>query len=100
MEIDVQALKERIEGGEKLLIIDVREPNEHAEFSIPSENIPLGTLPGRIYDFDDDLEQEIVLYCRSGQRSAMAQGLFLQTGFKNVLNLKGGMLEWQSRFGG
>lgn len=97
MEIDVLELKERMERGDDLLIIDVREPQEHAEFTKDAKNIPLSSLPSVMYDFDED--QEIVVYCRSGQRSAMAQGLMLQSGFRKVLNLKGGMLEWQGRFG-
>lgn len=96
-EILVHELKERMEKGDELVVIDVREPHEHVDFAIQSENIPLGSLAMRIYDFDED--QEIVLYCRSGQRSAMAQGLFIQSGFNKVFNLKGGMLEWEARFG-
>jgi rhodanese-related sulfurtransferase len=97
MEIDVHTLRDRIQKGDELIIIDVREPQEHAEFTIEAINIPLGTLPMKMYDFDE--EAEIILYCRSGMRSASAQAIMLQSGFKKVLNLKGGMLEWQSQFG-
>lgn len=88
-----------MDKGEDLFIIDVREPHEYAEFNIGAENIPLGTLVSRLYDFDERKDDEIIVHCRSGARSSNAKALLEQSGFKNVRNLTGGMLEWQQKFG-
>ena len=99
MDITVEELKKRMDAGEELLIIDVREVNEYAEFNIGAINIPLGTLPMKMYDFDDDKDREIIVHCRSGMRSASAKALMVASGFTNVRNLLGGMLEWQATVG-
>ncbi|HMX03292.1 MAG TPA: rhodanese-like domain-containing protein [Chitinophagales bacterium] len=99
MDISVEELKKRMDAGEDLLIIDVREPHEYAEFNIGAINIPLTSLPMKMYDFDDDKDREIIVHCRSGMRSASAKALMLQSGFTNVRNLLGGMLEWQATVG-
>ncbi|MFN0275846.1 MAG: rhodanese-like domain-containing protein [Chitinophagales bacterium] len=99
MDITVEELKKRIDAHEELTVIDVREPHEYVEFNIGVENIPLGTLPMKMYDFDDKKEEEIIVHCRSGMRSATAKAMLEQNGFKNVRNLIGGMLEWQAKFG-
>ncbi len=97
-DITVEELKRRLDEGEDLFIIDVRELHEYAEFNIGALNIPLGTLPMKLYDFDDKMEEEVIVHCRSGVRSATGKALLEQSGFKNVRNLIGGMLEWQSKF--
>src|SRR5690349_17610263 len=97
-DITVDELKRRLDEGEELFVIDVREPHEYAEFNINAINIPLGTLPMRMYDFDEKMDEEIIVHCRSGARSASAKALLEQSGFKNVRNLLGGMLEWQNKF--
>jgi rhodanese-related sulfurtransferase len=97
-DITVEELKQRLEAGEDLFIIDVREPHEYSEFNIGAFNIPLGTLPMRLWDFDEKQDEELIVHCRSGVRSASAKALLEQSGFKNVRNLIGGMLEWQSKF--
>ncbi|MFI5172680.1 MAG: rhodanese-like domain-containing protein [Chitinophagales bacterium] len=99
-DITVEELKARMDAGEALMIIDVREPHEYAEYNIGALNIPLGTLPMKIYDFDDDKNREIIVHCRSGSRSNNAKAFLLQSGFTNVKNLLGGMLEWQEKFPG
>lgn len=98
--ITVEELKTRIDAGEKLHVIDVREPHEYAEFNIGAILIPLGKIQSMQTDEIDDLkEEELILHCRSGVRSAQA-GLFLESmGYKNVKNLVGGMLDWQEKFG-
>ena len=98
--ISVDELKKRMETGEKLNIIDVREPHEYAEFHIDSTLIPLGKIQTmQIEEIEDLKDEEVILYCRSGNRSMVAC-LFLDTlGFKNTKNLAGGMLAWQERFG-
>lgn len=99
MEITVQDLRNKLEAGEKFVFIDVREPWEFEEFNLGAQLIPLNNLVNSMYELDDHKEDEIILHCRSGARSAMAQGLLLANGFKNVLNLKGGVMAWQDAFG-
>ncbi len=99
MDINVKELKEKLDKGEDFILIDVREPHEHAEFNVGGELIPLGDIPIKMHDLDDHKEDEIVVYCRSGKRSATAQEFMRQSGFKNVRNLEGGMLAWEETFG-
>ena len=94
MDITVEELKQRMDAGEDLFIIDVREIHEYEEFNIGAETVPM-----RMYDFDDDKDREIIVHCRSGVRSNTAKAILVQSGFTNVKNLIGGMLEWQSKFG-
>lgn len=98
-DITVQELKQRLDSGESIKIIDVRETHEYEEFNIGVENIPLGALPQHIEDLEDYKEVELVVHCRSGGRSAAAKDFLAQAGFKNVRNLLGGMLDWQLQFG-
>lgn len=97
--ITVEELKSRIDAGEKLNIIDVREPHENAEFNIGGRLIPLGNiLTMQTDELEDYKNDELIVYCRSGKRSAQAC-LFLETmGYANCKNLAGGMLEWQEKF--
>ena len=96
-EITTEELKRKIENGDTPLLIDVREPFEHEEFNIGGKLIPLAQLPQALPELQDQKKQEIVVYCRSGNRSGMAQQILLQNGFENVLNLKGGMLAWTEK---
>jgi len=98
--ITVEELKARMDAGEKINLIDCREPAEYAEFNIGGKLIPLGNIQTMQTDELDDLkDEEIIIHCRSGQRSMMAC-LFLDTlGFKNTKNLIGGVLAWQEKFG-
>ena len=95
MDIMVDELQERLEAGEKLILIDVREPYEHQEFNIGGSLISLGSLPMKLELLPKDKETEIIVYCRSGGRSGMAKQFLEQRDFKNVRNLIGGMLEWK-----
>ncbi|GJM36252.1 MAG: hypothetical protein DHS20C18_52530 [Saprospiraceae bacterium] len=99
MDLNVNQLKEKIDKGEDFVLIDVREPHEHEEFNVGGQLIPLGTIATKIAELEDRKDQEVVVYCRSGGRSGMAQQLLIQSGFKNVKNLTGGMLAWQDAFG-
>lgn len=98
--ISVEQLKARMDAGEKLHLIDVREPEEYAVFNIGAALIPLGKIQSMQADELDGLEnEEIILHCRSGKRSAMA-ALYLEgQGFTNTVNVEGGMLAWQEKFG-
>lgn len=99
MDITVDELKKRMDAGEELLIIDVREPYEYAEYNIGAKNIPLGQITMFLLDYEDQKDEEIIVHCRSGSRSAAAKAIMMQSGFSKVRNLLGGMLEWQSRYG-
>lgn len=80
--------------GRELVIVDVREPHEAEIADLPrkSKLIPLGELPARMHELDST--DEIVLYCRSGARSAQALRLLRDAGFTRLKNLKGGVLAW------
>jgi rhodanese-related sulfurtransferase len=98
--ITVEELKSRMDAGEKINLIDCREPHEYAEFNIGAKLIPLGQIQTMQLDEIEDLkDQEVIIHCRSGQRSMVAC-LFLDTvGFKNTRNVIGGILAWQEKFG-
>jgi rhodanese-related sulfurtransferase len=98
--ITVQELKSRMDAGEKLNLVDCREPQEYAEFNLGGQLIPLGKIQTMQIDEIEGLkEEEVIIHCRSGNRSMVAC-LFLDTlGFKNTKNLAGGVLAWQEKFG-
>jgi rhodanese-related sulfurtransferase len=96
--ITVEELKSKLESGEQVHLVDVREPSEHAEFNIGGLLLPLGKVQTMQVDEIDDLRDETVyLYCRSGNRSGQACLILETMGFKNVVNVTGGMLAWQER---
>ena len=98
--ITAEEVKKRLDAGEKLNIVDVREPYENAEFNIGGVLIPLGKIQSMQIDEIEDLkEKEVILYCRSGNRSGQACMFLDAMGFKNTKNLVGGMLAWQERIG-
>jgi rhodanese-related sulfurtransferase len=98
--ITVEQLKERMDAGEKINLVDVREPAENMEFNIGGTLLPLGKIQTmQVDDIDDLKDDEVVLYCRSGNRSGQAAFFLESMGFKNVKNLTGGMLAWQEKFG-
>jgi rhodanese-related sulfurtransferase len=88
-------VKQRLNAGEKINLVDVREPNENAEFNIGGILLPLGKIHSMQFEDIEDLkDQEVIFYCRSGNRSGQACMFLEMAGFKNVKNLTGGMLEW------
>jgi rhodanese-related sulfurtransferase len=99
MDINVQELRERLANGDKFVFIDVREPHEFEDFNLGATLIPLGNVMDAIPNFEDHKNDEIVIHCRSGKRSGMAQSLFQQAGYTNVRNVEGGILAWQDLFG-
>jgi adenylyltransferase/sulfurtransferase len=92
-EITPVELKKRLDAGDDLVIVDVREPNEYQINRIPgSVLIPLGELPRRYQELDPG--REIVLQCKMGGRSAKAQDFLRTVGFGRTKNLRGGILSW------
>jgi adenylyltransferase/sulfurtransferase len=95
-EIDPVAVKAKMDRGDKFTLVDVREPFEYQICKIPSATlIPLGEVPKRLGELDPDAE--IVIHCKGGVRSAKAQGILREAGFKNVLNMTGGILAWSEK---
>jgi sulfur-carrier protein adenylyltransferase/sulfurtransferase len=94
-EIQVEELKRRLDAGEDVFVLDVREPNEYQICNIGGHLIPLGDLPKRVHELDSS--REIVAHCRSGTRSAKAVDFLRQAGFRKVHNLSGGILAWADR---
>ncbi|HEX5111467.1 MAG TPA: rhodanese-like domain-containing protein [Saprospiraceae bacterium] len=96
-EITAPELREELKQNNSLHLIDVREPYEHEEFNIGGRNIPLGDL----MNHEEELKAlsktgDLVLYCRSGNRSAVAQKLLASRfGIENTINLKGGVMSWE-----
>jgi adenylyltransferase/sulfurtransferase len=92
-EVSVQELKRRLDAGDKLQLIDVREPWEVAIARLPSStHIPMGELPARLGELQTD--SDIIVMCRSGGRSRRAAELLLARGFERAANLTGGILAW------
>lgn len=99
--ITADEVKARLDGGESLNLVDVREPHEHAEFNIGGVLIPLGKIQSMQVDEIEDLkDEEVILYCRSGNRSGQAAMFLDAMGFRNTKNLVGGMMGWQEKFKG
>jgi adenylyltransferase/sulfurtransferase len=94
-EIQVEELKRRLDAGEDVFVLDVREPHEYQICNIGGHLIPLGDLPKHIHELDSS--REIVAHCRSGARSAKAVNFLRQAGFRKVHNLAGGILAWADR---
>jgi len=99
-QITIDEIKRRIETGAEFHLVDVREPDEVKEFNIGGTHIPLGKIQSmQVEELDDLKKEEIVFYCRSGNRSTQACLIMETLGFNNVKNLQGGMLLWREKFG-
>jgi len=94
-EIMPEELKRRLDGGDDLLLLDVRERHEFEICNLGGKLIPLGELPARLHELDSS--REMVALCRVGQRSARAVELLRQAGFRKVQNLTGGLAAWAER---
>lgn len=98
--IDVAELNQKLKNGEKLHLVDVRETFEHDEFNIGGILLPLGEIRmGDTGKIDHLKDEEVYLYCRSGNRSGQAALILETMGFSNLTNVVGGMLAWQENFG-
>jgi sulfur-carrier protein adenylyltransferase/sulfurtransferase len=91
-EITARELKARLDRGDDIYVLDVREPHEYQICNINGHLIPLGELPQRVHELDSS--REIVAHCKSGKRSAQAVEFLRGAGFKKAQNLKGGILAW------
>ena len=95
-EITATELKQRLDRGDDLQIIDVREPNEYETARIPGSTlIPLGQVVGRAAEIDPN--RETVVHCKGGVRSAKAIEALRSAGFEGrLVNLKGGITAWSN----
>jgi len=92
-DITVGELKNRTQT-EKLNVVDVREVWEHEENNIGGTNIPMGIVPSRIAELESMKDQELIVYCRTGNRSGKVKQYLEQQGFTQVRNLLGGIEEY------
>ncbi len=93
--ITVEAIKARLDAGEKLNIIDVREQAEYDDININAQLLPLSVIRNFETDIIDALkDQEILVHCKSGVRSMEACMLLSQMGFQNTVNVTGGIMAW------
>jgi rhodanese-related sulfurtransferase len=98
--ITVEQLKERLDSGENLHLLDVRQPSENADFNIGGLLFPLGKIQAMdIEEIENLRNEEVICYCRSGNRSGQACTILDMLGFKNTKNVSGGMLAWKEKFG-
>lgn len=98
--ITAEEVKARIDAGEQLNLVDVREPHEHADFNIGGTLYPLGKIQTMQVDELESLkENEVIVYCRSGNRSGQAAMILDMLGFRNTKNLVGGMMAWETKYG-
>ena len=92
-EMSVDELKARLDRGDDLKLLDIRSEAEVLQGILPkSEQLPMHLIPLRAQDLPRD--RDIVLYCRSGARSFHACAFLMQQGFRNVINLRGGIIDW------
>jgi sulfur-carrier protein adenylyltransferase/sulfurtransferase len=91
-QIGVQELKQRLDAGDNIFLLDVREPSEVQIAQMGGTLIPQGEVPGRLAEIPRD--REVVVHCRSGARSQRIAEFLAQQGYSNVKNLAGGILAW------
>jgi molybdopterin/thiamine biosynthesis adenylyltransferase/rhodanese-related sulfurtransferase len=94
-EFSVEELKQRLDAKEDFVLLDVREPHEYQICNLNGVLIPLNDLPRRVHELDPS--KEMVVHCRSGARSARADGFLQHAGFTKAKNLAGGILAWSDR---
>ena len=98
--ITVEELKQRLDNGEKLNLIDVREPHEYEAANIGGRLVPLGKVQTmQVEELEDLKDKEVIVYCRSGKRSMLACQILDQMGFQDTYNLEGGILAWIDKYG-
>ena len=93
-DITCAEVKERLDNGERFNFIDVREEWEFEEANIGATLIPLGELPNRLEEIESMKNEEIVIHCKSGNRSGQAKKFLVGRGYTNVRNMLGGITEY------
>jgi rhodanese-related sulfurtransferase len=94
-QIDAQSLNSRLQNGESINLLDVREEIEFHTYNIGGKNIPLSKLNEQLSLINVNKSDEIIVICKAGLRSTTAQAILIENGFKNVKNLTGGLLALQ-----
>ena len=94
-DIDVKEVFARLQNGEHLNLLDVRGEMEYHTFNIGGINIPLPDLQENIDDLEWNKDDEIIVICKVGLRSATAKSILQLKGYKNIRNLTGGLIAWQ-----
>lgn len=96
--ITVEELKAKLDGGEPIHLVDVREAHERADFNIGGIHLPLGNIQiMQVDELEEWKNEPIYIYCRSGNRSGQACLILETAGFTNLINVSGGMLAWQDK---
>jgi len=97
-ECTVDDVKKRLDGGEKLTLIDVREESEYAKDHVPGAiHLGKGIIERDIEARVPDLATEVILYCGGGFRSALAADNLQKMGYKNVISMDGGIRDWRGK---
>jgi len=97
--IAVEELKEKLDAGTSINLIDVREETEHEDFNIGGINFKLRRMQDmEVEEIEHLKNEEVICYCRSGQRSVMACLILEHLGFTNTVNVTGGIHAWQDKF--
>lgn len=95
-EITAKELKQLMASGEKLVLVDTRTEQEHLAYALEGAKlIPYDEIKDRHMELDAPKDAKLIVYCRSGNRSAIAAKTLKLLGYTNVVNLKGGLLEWK-----
>jgi rhodanese-related sulfurtransferase len=96
-DLNAKQFYEMMQKEKNIIILDVRTPQEYQEGHISNAiNIPVQILGQQLDKLKNFKDKKILVYCRSGHRSAIASQILDRAGFKNVYNLKGGLFEWKA----
>jgi rhodanese-related sulfurtransferase len=96
-DLNAKQFYEMMQKEKNVIILDVRTPQEYQEGHISNAiNIPVQILGQQLDKLNNFKDKKILVYCRSGHRSAIASQILDRAGFKNVYNLKGGLFEWKA----
>jgi rhodanese-related sulfurtransferase len=97
-EITQRELMQQLDRNAPPVIVDVRRPDEFATGHVPgARNIPHSEIAARMHELGDNRHEEVVVYCESGRRAAIAQGILEHAGFTQVRHLEGDMQSWRKR---
>ena len=97
-EVSVEEVKQMLDDGRQFLLLDVRQPEEHAVVRIDGARlVPLNDLPTALPSLEGHADQVVVTYCHMGGRSLQAAAFLRQQGFAHVRSMAGGMEAWSAR---